>query len=106
MKSAQLKDMVKGWFVGAFDPTLAKTDQFEVAVKEYRAGEVEAKHYHKIATEITVIVRGKVTMCGREWSDGDMIYLDPGEATDFIAHTDVITVVVKFPSVANDKFVV
>ena len=60
MKVAKLEDMVKGWFVGNFDPTLIKTNDVEVAVKEYKKGDYEEKHYHKIATEITVIVSGKV----------------------------------------------
>ena len=31
MKVARLEDMVKGWFVGNFEPTLHKTNDVEVA---------------------------------------------------------------------------
>ena len=75
MKVAKLKDMVKGWFVGNFDPTLIKTNDVEVAVKEYKKGDYEEKHYHKIATEITVIVSGRVKMNGIEYSKGDIIVI-------------------------------
>ena len=64
MKSAHLEDMVKGWFVGNFEPTLCKTNDVEVAVKNYKAGDHEGKHYHKIATEFTVIISGQVRMNG------------------------------------------
>ena len=83
MKTAKLTDMIKGWFVGNFEPTLLKTNDVEVAVKEYRKGDYEGRHYHKIATEITVIVNGRVKMNGIEYGKGDIIVMEPGEATDF-----------------------
>jgi hypothetical protein len=44
MKTARLENMVKGWFVGNFDPTLIRTNDVEVAVKEYRKGDHEDRH--------------------------------------------------------------
>lgn len=104
MKVAKLEDMVKGWFVGNFDPTLIKTNDVEVAVKEYKKGDCEEKHYHKIATEITVIVSGKVRMNGIEYSKGDIIVIEPNEATDFEALEDTVNTVVKFPGASHDKY--
>lgn len=104
MNSYKLDDMIKGWFVGDFDPCALRTDGFEVAVKRYRAGDSEAKHVHRIATEITLILGGAVRMCEREWGDGDIVVLAPGDATAFEALTDVTTVVVKTPSAPNDKY--
>jgi len=43
-------------------------------------------------------------MLGSIWRAGDIIIIEPGEATDFEAVTDSINVVVKFPSVAGDKY--
>lgn len=104
MKSAQLAQMVKGWFVGDFDPVVLRTSDVEVAVKNYRAGDHEACHYHKIATEITVLVSGEAEMAGGRWKGGDIVVLEPGEATDFRALTDVVSVVVKFPGAKDDKY--
>jgi len=104
MKVAKLEDMVKGWFVGNFDPTLIKTNDVEVAVKEYKKGDCEEKHYHKIATEITVIVSGRVKMNGVEYSKGDIVVIEPNEATDFEALEDTVNTVVKFPGANNDKY--
>lgn len=106
MNSANLKDMLKGWFVGNFSPTAFQTDACEVAVKKYSAGEHESSHYHKIATEITLVLSGTVFMCGQEWREGDIIVLNPGEVTDFKALTDAINVVVKVPGASNDKYIV
>lgn len=104
MKTAKLKDMVKGWFVGNFDPTLIRTNDVEVAVKEYRRGEYEARHYHKLSTEITVIASGRVRMNGEEYVKGDIIVIEPNQATDFEVLEDTITTVVKYPGANNDKY--
>ena len=104
MITGKLQDMFKGWFVGDFDPTLLRTDACEVAVKSYRAGDAEELHHHKIATEVTLILSGRVRMCGQEWGEGDIIVLEPGEATDFVALTDAVNVVVKTPGAKNDKY--
>ncbi len=104
MKVAKLEDMVKGWFVGNFEPTLIKTNDVEVAVKSYKKGDFEEKHYHKIATEITTIVSGKVKMNNVEYLQGDIIVIEPNEATDFEALEDTVCSVVKFPGASNDKY--
>ena len=105
MKHSRLDEMVKGWFVGDFAPTAHGTDACEVAVKRYKSGDHEGRHVHRIATEVTAIVSGRVRMNGREWGEGDILTIEPNEATDFTALTDVITVVVKTPSAPTDKYV-
>lgn len=104
MKTYRLDDMTKGWFVGNFDPVVLKTDAAEVAVKSYVAGTVEPRHFHKVAPEVTLIVSGNVRMNDSNYGAGDIILIEPGEATDFEALSDVVTVVVKLPSVAGDKY--
>ena len=104
MKTARLQDMVKGWFVGNFDPTLIRTNDVEVAVKEYKQGEYEERHYHKLSTEITVIASGRVRMNGVEYVKGDIVVIEPNQATDFEVLEDTITTVVKYPGANNDKY--
>lgn len=103
MRTAKLKDMVKGWFVGDFEPSLLRTKAFEVGVKTYKQGDREAWHYHAIVSEITVVVSGEVEMAGQTYGPGDIIELAPGEGTAFLAKTDATCVVVKTPSAGNDK---
>jgi hypothetical protein len=104
MKTAKLNEMTKGWFVGNFEPTLYKTETVEVSVKHYKAGTHESWHFHKIATEITVIVNGRVRMCKNEYVTGDIVIVEPGEGTDFEVLEDTVTTVVKLPGVSNDKY--
>lgn len=104
MKVFNLRDMFKGWFIGNFEPTALLTKDVEVAVKKYKAGEYESPHYHKIATEITVITDGVVKMNGVTYTSGDIIVIEPNQATDFLAVTDVTTTVVKYPGANDDKY--
>jgi quercetin dioxygenase-like cupin family protein len=96
--------MFKGWFVGNFKPTALSTGDVEVAVKSYFAGETEDAHFHKIATEVTLVLSGRVEMCGQEWGPGSILVLKPGEITAFKALEDSINVVVKVPGALNDKY--
>lgn len=104
MKKFNEKSLIKGWFVGDFDPTCLQTQNAEVALKRYKAGDKEDHHYHKIATEITFIVSGKVRMNGEIYGEGDIILIEPLESTDFEALTESINVVVKVPGAKNDKY--
>jgi hypothetical protein len=101
-----LRDMVGGWIVGNFEPTCLKTAACEVACKHYEAGAAEAAHVHRVATELTLIAAGRVTMNGQTFSAGDIVVLEPGESTDFRALEKTTTVVVKMPSVIGDKYLV
>ena len=104
MQISKLENMVNGWFVGNFEPTLIKTNDVEVAVKKYKKGDYENKHYHKVATEITVIVSGQVKMNNIVYQQGDIITIKPNIATDFEALENTVCTVVKHPGALNDKY--
>ena len=104
MQKFNLENMIRGWFVGDFDPSVLKTDKAEVGVKSYKQGDYEDRHYHKIATEITVIISGKVKMNGNIYNAGDIVVIEPFEDTDFEALEDTQNVVVKIPAAKDDKY--
>lgn len=104
METFDLNKMVRGWFIGDFEPSCLKTDQFEISVRKYAAGEGEKNHVHKVSTEFTVIVSGKVYMNGTCYEPWTIIEIKPGEYTDFYAVIDSVTVVVKVPCVKGDKY--
>jgi len=106
MEIYNLRDMFNGWIVGNFEPSILRTDQFEVAIKSYSKGEYEQKHYHKRAQEITVIISGKVKMNSKYYQEGDIILISPNESTDFLAITNCKTVVIKTPSIKDDKYLI
>ncbi len=104
MQQEKLSTMIKGWFIGNFSPTVYQTNAVEVAVKKYQAGDREDWHYHKIATEITVVIIGKIEMNQQQFTAGDIIIIEPGEGTNFRAVSDAINLVVKIPGANNDKY--
>lgn len=106
MKISKISDMKGGWFIGNFEPSLLQTNACEVAVKIYKKGDYDSSHYHKIATEYTMIVKGKVRMFNRDFGEGTIVVVEPGETTDFIALEDTVNVVVKIPGANDDKYLV
>ena len=104
MRKYLIDNMTNGWFIGPFEPSCFKTEMFECALKKYKAGQKEKRHFHKKATEFTLIVNGVVIMNGEKYSNGTIIEIEPNESTDFEAITDVITMVVKVPGVIGDKY--
>lgn len=100
----QLADFRGGWIAGDFEPSKLRMGGAEFAVKYYAAGAREARHVHRVATEITVVVFGQVRMNGRTLAAGDVVTLYPGEASDFECLSDAATAVFKAPSVIGDKY--
>jgi quercetin dioxygenase-like cupin family protein len=105
MQTYELDEFTGGWFVGAFSPAIINCAECEVAIKRYSAGSVEPSHHHKIATELTVVVSGRARMGGTVLTAGMIAEIAKGESTSFEALEDTVTVVVKTPSVADDKYV-
>lgn len=103
MKSYRLEEFVKGWIVGNFKPSLFINETMEVGVKNFQAGEREASHKQLIATEITIVTAGEILIGGIAFSKGDIALIPPGEFADFLSITDSTLVVLKFPSIPNDK---
>ncbi|EMJ5851802.1 cupin domain-containing protein [Klebsiella aerogenes] len=103
---SRLDNMIGGWFVGAFQPASYNTSDVEVAVQAFPAGYKGEYHYHRQATEITLLLSGRAWMAGRLLFPGDILTLEPGTPSSFVALEDCRTVVVKHPGVLNDKFLV
>lgn len=106
MKKYNLNQMVNGWFIGDFEPSILKSNLFEVGVKYYKAGTKELKHFHKVATELTVIVSGRVKVNNIYYVSGDIILIQPNEIAEFEAIEDTSTTVIKTPSILNDKYLI
>ena len=106
MKNYKIENFKKGWFIGNFSPVILKTNEFEVAFKSYKKDTYEKKHFHKISSEYTLISEGCALMNGKKYIKGDIVLIEPGDVTDFLALTDCSTLVVKVPSSENDKYLV
>ena len=96
----------RGWFIGQFDRAIHKTDACEVSYQINRQGDISEPHYHKIATEVTLVISGSVWVNGEIFCDGEMFVLEPGEVAEVEYLEDTASVVVKTPGPLNDKYLV
>ena len=104
MKTARLESMKRGWYIGDFEPSLLKTKDFEASVKVYRAGDYGESHHHKIATEYTVVISGRIRMFDREFTGGDILVVEPGDISSLEALEDSGLSVIKIPCAHDDKY--
>lgn len=104
MKVSSINEFINGWFIGNFEPSVLKSEEFEVAHHKYAKGFRGTPHTHKIATEYNYIVKGKLIASGVELSDGEMFVYSPDEISEvtFLEDTDLI--IIKTPSVPGDKY--
>ena len=99
-----LEEFTKGWLVGDFEPALFKTKDIEVGIKYYEAGDKEEKHYHKVATEYSIILYGTVSMLNQTFKQGQIVTVLPDVENKFECLEDACIVVIKTPSVIGDKY--
>lgn len=103
MKVSRIEDYKNGWFIGNFEPSAFKTEQFEVGILQHKQGEEWPCHYHT-GLEINYLLSGSMTMQGKVLNSGDVFILEPYEVADPEFLTDCVVVVIKTPSVPGDKF--
>jgi quercetin dioxygenase-like cupin family protein len=104
MQVYNLSDFTKGWFLGNFEPSLLKTNQFEISIQHYKKGEFVQPHTHKIATEYNVLISGSMTIQNIALQPNNIFILEPNEITNPVYHEECILLVVKVPCVENDKY--
>ena len=104
MKRIHIKDFVKGWLIGNFEPTLLKTEDIEVALQSYNAGEEEPQHYHKVGTEISLLISGSAMFNNDVLEAGEGVVIEPKRSNTFKAITDCKVLVIKYPSNTKDKY--
>lgn len=102
----KIDQFIKGWLVGDFEPALFKTKEVEVGVKYYKAGDKEENHYHKIATEYSIVLRGSVRMLNQTFKEGEIITVLPNIQNRFECIEDACVMVIKTPSVIGDKYII
>jgi quercetin dioxygenase-like cupin family protein len=99
-----IKDFYKGWFIGNFDPSLHKTEDFEVGLLTREKGLDETPHYHAIGTEYNMLVSGSMTLNETELFPGDIFIIEPNEVVYPVFHEDCQILCVKTPSIPGDKY--
>ena len=99
-------DEFGGWFVGTFEPNLIKKEDIEVGIKRIKADTQPDFHYHKIKTEYTVLIEGKIICQTKKLivEPGLIIKLYPYEKNDQYFPIDSLILVINTPSIQGDKY--
>lgn len=94
----------RGWFIGNFPKAAFKSEHFECCWQANPAGKKDLPHYHAIATEIQLVVKGSMIINQELFKVGDICVLDSGEHyyAEYIEDTEVFAI--KCPSVPGDKY--
>lgn len=104
MNLDNIKNFKGGWFIGDFEPSILKTQGFEVALKFHKKNENWPAHYHKMAEEINVLVNGVIKINGILINPGDIFVIEKEEIVKCEFLSDCNMIVVKIPSILNDKY--
>lgn len=96
----------RGWFVGSFERAVLKTDAVEAALQHNLKGETSPAHYHKIATEVNLIISGMVKINGEIYIEGQGVVFYPDDICECEYLDDTTTMVIKVPGPLNDKYLV
>jgi len=95
-----------GWFIGDFEPSIYRNPQFEVAVHKHKKGDATFQHFHKITKELNYIIKGTLKVSNHILSEGDIWIYEEKEVSDVEFLTDVEILIVRWPSVPSDKYIV
>lgn len=106
MDISRFEDYKNGWFVGNFEPAAFKTEDFEVCFKKHKKGEIWETHYHKVGTEINLLVDGEMIIQDKVIKKGDVFVIYPYEIADPIFITDCTVLIIKTPSNTKDKYII
>jgi mannose-6-phosphate isomerase-like protein (cupin superfamily) len=102
----------KGWFFGHFmEEELLRSDLVEVAYQDVpdKKADPEDWHYHKKTVEINIVLSGSATFkingeTVKVEKEGFWVVYPGTVIEDFSTEKDTKLVVIKAPSLPNDKF--
>lgn len=107
MKTDSIDNYKGGWFIGAFEPSILRTKEFEVGLKIHKMGELIEPHRHNVVTEYNLLVAGIMLVNGKMIYPGTLFVFEPGEIVEAVVQTEEVRVIcVKVPSIPSDREVV
>lgn len=101
-----LSDFQAGWVIGDFEPSLLRTNAFEVCLTRHAKGETSSPHYHEESTEFNIVVSGKCRVGKQICVANDIFVYLPRDVADVEFLTDTVLVVVRDSSNPFDKHAV
>ena len=94
-----------GWFIGNFEPSVYKTNNFEVGHLFIKKGEITPVHYHNNHMEINYIIEGKMSINNKILEKGDIFLFDKNVISSSFFYEDTQLICIKTPSLPGDKII-
>lgn len=101
-----IKDMFRGWFIGNFEPSVYKTNNFEVGYLLHKKGEMWDVHYHEYTTEINLLIEGKMILNNIEINKNEIFIINKNNIAAPIFLEDCYIICIKVPSIIGDKIII
>jgi dTDP-glucose pyrophosphorylase len=103
---SSLKNFTRGWFVGKFEPSLARTE-FEVGICVHHKTENNYDfHYHKEVEEFNILISGSMILNGNKLVGGQYFNIKPGQIACCVYLEESMVLCVKSSCGVNDKFTI
>lgn len=106
MQFHNLGDFKGGWIIGDFNPSILRTPSFEVCVTFHGKEEPTVKHFHAKSKEYNIVLDGEIAVNGRNLGKGDIFIYEENEVSDVHFLSDTSLLVVRVPSLPEDKYIV
>lgn len=103
MKIIPSKEFTGGWIIGSFEPSLFHSKDFEIGIKHYKKNDIHDTHTHKQITEYNYLVSGKMKMQDQVIEANSVFIVYPWEISNPEFLEDCTIVVIKTPSIPDDK---
>jgi hypothetical protein len=104
MKIEHIDNFTNGWLIGNFEPTLLKTENFELGIHKYKANVKSVPHFHKLSTEYNYIVSGKLIANNITLESGNVFIINPNEIAEVEFLEDTVLVIARNHSNPSDKY--
>lgn len=94
-----------GWFIGNFEPSIFKTNQFEVGHLFIKKGEITPVHFHQNHKEFNYIIKGKMSINNKILTKGDIFVFNENVISVPFFYEDTEIICIKTPSKPGDKVI-
>ena len=94
----------RGWFLGAFEPSVCHTEEFEVGILIHEKDEKWDYHYHKIGKETNILLQGRMKINEQIIEAGSIFVFPPGQIACPIFLETCHVLCIKEPSIPGDKY--
>jgi len=105
VKKNKLQHMTRGWLIGNFEPSILKTEQFEVGYLKHKKNEFWAPHIHNQIIEYNILIHGLMTINNEIIHAGDVFVIPTNMLTHAKFLEDCEVLCIKLPSVPSDKLI-